>query len=73
MAVVDLDRFIGIPEAAERLGISRSNAYDLIHRDLFPVPVQDVAGRQRVSLRRLAEHMYGAAILDDLAELETAS
>lgn len=67
----DLDRFIGIPDAATRLGISRSAAYELIRHDKFPVPVLDVAGRWRVSLRRLAEHMYGATI--ERPALEEAS
>lgn len=73
MAYEDLDRFIGIADAAERLGISRSAAYRLVHDDEFPIAVHDVAGRKRVSLRRIAEYIYGDKIdRTNDAELEQA-
>lgn len=65
---VDLDRFITISEAAARLGIGKSKAYALIAAGDFPVPVVAVAGKKKVSLRRLAEWMNGQPI-----ELEVAS
>jgi excisionase family DNA binding protein len=59
LAADDLDRFAGIAEAAARLGISRSTAYRLISDNEFPVPVLTVAGKQKVSLRLLVEHING--------------
>lgn len=58
----DLDRFINVREAAARLGIGASTAYRMIQAGSFPVPVFEVAGKQRVSLRQLAEFMYGSSI-----------
>ena len=61
LAAEDLDRFAGVPEAAARLGVSTRTAYRLIERDEFPVPVTTVAGKTKVSLRRLVEHINGVA------------
>lgn len=58
----DLDRLIGVPEAAARLGMHPVTAYRAIKDDTFPVRVLVVNGRKRVSLRALAEFMYGAPI-----------
>lgn len=61
LAEEDLDRYAGIPEAAVRLGIGRTTAYDLIARGEFPVPVHVIAGKNVVSLRRLVEAINGEA------------
>lgn len=57
----DLDRFIGLKEAAERLGIHRETAWRLVREDRFPVPVRRVAGKKVVSLRRLVDFINGEA------------
>lgn len=56
-AVVDLDRFVSIPEAAVILNVHPVTARRMIRQDRFPVPVRRVAGKQVVSLRRLVEHV----------------
>lgn len=61
-AAGDLDRLIGIPEAAARLGMHPITAYRAIKDGKFPVNVVEVNGRKRVSMRQLAEFMYGAPI-----------
>ena len=53
--VADLDRFIGLHEAATRLGIHKDTAWRLNKAGKFPVPVLTVAGKYVVSLRRLVE------------------
>ena len=45
-------------QAARRLGISRSLAYELAHRHEFPVPVLQVGGRMLVP-RTLLERYIG--------------
>lgn len=62
LAADDLDRFIAIPEAAARLGISQRTAYRLASAGGFPVEVHTIGGRKLVNLRRLVEHMYGGTI-----------
>lgn len=57
----DLDRFVTISEAAQRLHMHRSTAYRLIEAGTFPVPTVQVGGKQVVSLRRLADYMANAA------------
>ena len=50
--------FVSVPEAARLLGIAERTAYDLIDRDEFPVRVEQVGGRKKVSrilIQRLAE------------------
>lgn len=64
--VDDLDRFIEIPEAAQRLALHPDTARDWIRSgrwDLeFPtVPVQQVGSKRVVSLRRVAAHIDGQA------------
>lgn len=54
----DLDRFITIAEAAARLRVGRSTAYEMIHAGTFPAPIQIVAGKQVVSLRLLTEFIH---------------
>lgn len=54
---LNLDCFVGIREAAERLGIHVVTARRLIREDRFPVPVRRVGNKQVVSLRRLVEHI----------------
>jgi predicted DNA-binding transcriptional regulator AlpA len=54
-AVDDLDRFVTLTQAAERLAISRATAFRLAASNQFPVPVHTVAGKQVVSLRLLVE------------------
>lgn len=58
-AANDLDRFVGIPEAAARLGIHEKTARRQIAAGAFPVPVTRVGGKQMVSLRRLVEFIHG--------------
>lgn len=70
LAENDLDRYAGIAEVALRLNIGQQTVYDMIRDGRWDaeigVPIVAVAGKQVVSLRRLAEYMYGA-------ELEVAS
>lgn len=50
--------FLSVPEAARLLGVAQRTAYDLIARGEFPVRVQQVGGRKKVSrvlIERLAE------------------
>lgn len=54
---VDLDRLITVPEAAQRLRVHRDTAYAMIREGRFPVPVLEVSGKKRVSLRALVEFM----------------
>lgn len=42
-----------VTTAASVLGVSRSTAYDLIHRDEFPIPVLRVGSRIRVPVAPL--------------------
>lgn len=42
-----------VAEAAERLGVSRSTAYELIARDDFPVPVIRIGRQIRVPRQAL--------------------
>jgi predicted DNA-binding transcriptional regulator AlpA len=51
----DLDRFIGLREAAERLGIHKDTAWRLNKAGRFPIPVREVGGKKVVSLRVLVE------------------
>lgn len=53
--VADLDRFVGLREAAQRLGIHKDTAWRLNKAGKFPVPVHTVAGKHVVSLRRIVE------------------
>lgn len=46
-------QMLSIAEAAVELGIGESTAYDLIARGEFPLPVQQVGGRMKVSRVRL--------------------
>lgn len=52
---VDLDRFIGLREAAVKLGMHKDTAWRLNKRGEFPVPVRRVAGKYVVSLRLLTD------------------
>lgn len=63
---VNLDRFVGIPEAAHRLGVHAETAREWVRAGTFPVPVRMVGSKQVVSLRRLAEYI-NAATDDDLS------
>jgi excisionase family DNA binding protein len=65
-ALPDRDRFISIPEAADRLGIHPDTARDWIAAGTFPVPVRNVGGRRKVSLRLLAAYVNAAS--DDQAD-----
>ena len=50
--------FLSVSEAAHVLGIAERTAYDLIRRGEFPVRVEQVGGRKKVSrvlIERLAE------------------
>ena len=62
IAADDLDRFIAIPEAAARLGISERTAYRMASDGSFPIEVHCIGGRKLVNLRRLVEHMYGGTV-----------
>lgn len=53
LAEDDLDRFVGVPEAAARLGIHPETARQWIREERFPVAVIEVGGTRKVSLRRL--------------------
>jgi excisionase family DNA binding protein len=64
----DVDRFVSITEAARRLEVSRATAYAMVRDGSFPVPVRSVRGKSVVSLRALAEHIYGAPIANALPE-----
>lgn len=55
--VADLDRFIGLREAADKLGIHKDTAWRLRKAGKFPVPVHTIGGKSVVSLRRLVEHI----------------
>jgi excisionase family DNA binding protein len=44
---------VSVPEAADRLGISRSNAYALVRKGIFPVRVIRVGRLVRVSAAEL--------------------
>lgn len=61
LAADDLDRYASVPEAAARLGVHEKTARRWILKGTFPVPVHLVGGVQRVSLRRLVEHINGDA------------
>lgn len=58
---LDLDRFIGVPEAAERLGVHPVTARRWVRKNQFPVPVHTVGGTQKVSLRLLVDYINAAA------------
>lgn len=58
LAELDLDRFVGVPEASARLNLHPDTAYKWIksgrwQREFPDVPVQVVAGKQQISLRLL--------------------
>lgn len=59
LAAEDLDRLIGIPEAAARLDIHPVTAREWVREGRFPVPVINVGGTRKVSLRRLVEFVNG--------------
>lgn len=61
MTADDLDRFVSVADAAERLDIHHDTAYAMIREDKFPVPVVMIGGRRKVSLRRLVEFINGEA------------
>ena len=65
----DLDRFIGVPEAAARLDVHPVTARRWITQGTFPVPVLTVNGERRISLRRLVEFIHG----DPAGRAEAAS
>jgi excisionase family DNA binding protein len=48
-----------VPEAAVRLGIGQSTAYDLIARGEFPVLVRQIGQRYRVPARALERWLDG--------------
>lgn len=48
---------ISVVQAAKLLGIGKNKAYDLIARGEFPVPVRNIAGKQRVRLRDIEIYM----------------
>lgn len=58
LAENDLDRFIGVPEAAARLGIHVGTAQRWIRDNRFPVPVQNLGAKRVVSLRLLVEFIH---------------
>lgn len=53
----ELDRFVGLREAARQLGIHKDTAWRLNKAGKFPVPVHLVAGKHVCSLRRIVEHI----------------
>ena len=53
-----------VPEAAQRLRISRSTAYQLIQTDRFPVPVVKVGDRYRIPAARLEAFLDGTTESD---------
>jgi predicted DNA-binding transcriptional regulator AlpA len=57
----DIDRFINLPEAAERLGLHPVTARNMARAGTFPVPVVVIGKSRKVSLRRLVEYMATAA------------
>lgn len=57
----DLDRFVSVTEAAERLGIGVRTARRLVAEGRFPAPVQELGGRRLISLRRLVDYINGEA------------
>lgn len=64
LAENDLDRMVGIPEAAARLGIHVDTARSWIRdgrweREFPTVPVSTFAGKQQVSLRHVVELIHG--------------
>jgi predicted DNA-binding transcriptional regulator AlpA len=60
-AVDDLDRFITLVEAADRLCMHKVTAWRLHREGRFPVPVQKVAGKNVVSLRLLVDFIHARA------------
>lgn len=48
-----------LTEAADRLGIGRSTAYELAARDEFPIPVLTIGRSKRVSRRQLERFIEG--------------
>jgi excisionase family DNA binding protein len=61
LATTDLDRYASVPEAAARLGVSPRTAYRMIANNEFPVATVTVAGKTKVSLRRLVDHINEVA------------
>jgi excisionase family DNA binding protein len=63
--VPDTDRpiLMSVVEAAAMLGIAPRTAYDLIHRDEFPVPVLKVGRRMKVS-RTMLERFASEGPID---------
>lgn len=66
LAENDLDRFVGIPEAATRLGIHVETARAWIRsgrweREFPTLRVVTFAGKQQVSLRHVVELIHGVA------------
>lgn len=58
----DLDRFVSLPAAAERLCIHPETARRLVRQGRFPVPVRSIGGKRVVSLRLLVEHIERADV-----------
>jgi excisionase family DNA binding protein len=55
---------VGVPEACQLLGISRSHGYQAVKRGVFPAKVLKIGGSYRVvaaSLARVLEGVEGAA------------
>jgi excisionase family DNA binding protein len=48
-----------IAEVAQILGIGRRTAYEIIQRGEFPMPVQKIGGRFKVSRRILDRYLNG--------------
>lgn len=65
----DLDRMVTVREASARLGVSRATGYRMLADGEAPfdgtVTVTEVRGVKKVSLRQLAEFMYGAPITSE--------
>lgn len=55
--VADLDKFIGLRAAAEKLGIHKDTAWRLARDGKFPVPIHTIGAKSVVSLRRLVEYI----------------
>lgn len=60
----DLDRFVGIPEAAARLGLHADTARGWIRtgrweREFPTLPVSTFGGKQQVSLRHVVDLIHG--------------